>query len=143
MEGVEGKLDVLLEDEGFVGGVFIEADFADAQDGGAGEKAGDFGEDFLGFAEVLGFFGIEADPGVVVDAELGGTGGFEGSEVVEVVEEAFGGAVEAGPEGGFGDGDDAGEGEGFVVGGGAGDHVDMRVDEEHEGLLLATERRGV
>ena len=130
-EGVDGELDVLLEDFGFVGGVFVEADFADAEDGGAGEEFGDFGEDFAGLAEVFGFLGVEADPGVVLDGELGGAFGFGFGELAEVVEEAGGGAVVAGPEGGFGDGADAGEGHGFVVGGGAGDHVAVGVDEEH------------
>ena len=73
VEGVDGKLHMLLEDFGLVGGVFVEADFADAQDRGAAEESGDFGEDFAGFAEVFGLLGIQADPAVMLDAELCGT----------------------------------------------------------------------
>lgn len=38
---IEGDLDVFLEDGEFVAGVFVESDFADAEDGGAVDEFGD------------------------------------------------------------------------------------------------------
>lgn len=134
-----GEVDVFFEDGDFVAGVFVEADFADAEDVGVGEEGGDEFEDFAGEVEVFGFLGVDAEPGEVLDAVLGGAFGFDVEEVAEVVVEAGGGgAVEAGPEGGLGNGYDAAAGHEEVVVGGSGDTVDVGVDEGHGGVVVSS-----
>lgn len=132
----EGDVELFLEDGEFVGGVEVEADFADADDGGFAEEMGDLGEDFAAEGEVVGLFGVHGDPAEMADAVLSGAGGFELADLVEVVEEGAGVlAVETRPEGGLGDGDDAGHGHAFVVVGGSSDGVVMGLDDVHNDLM--------
>ncbi len=99
---IEGDLDVFLEDGELGAGVFVEADFADAEDVFLFDEFGDEGHDLAGEGGVIGFLGIDAEPGEVFDAESGGAFWFVFGELAEVVVEAIGGrAIEAGPEGWF------------------------------------------
>src|SRR5581483_26186 len=86
---------------------------------------------------VLGLLGVDAEPGVVPDAELGGALRLELGQVAEVVAEAFGtAAVEAGPEGRLADGHAAAQGHAVVVIRHARDHVDVRVEPFGHGTRL-------
>src|SRR5262249_46092955 len=77
-----------------------------------------------------------AQPGVVLDAELGGAFRLVLGQVAEVVAEALdGAAVEAGPVGGLAQGHAAALGHALVGVGDAGDHVNVRVDVVQGGLL--------
>ena len=79
--------------------------------------------------DVLGLLGVDAQPGVVADAELGGPFRLDLGEVAEVIAKALGrAAVEAGPEGRLAHRHAAALGHALVVVGDAGDHVDVRVD---------------
>lgn len=127
-----GDFEVFLEDLEFVFGVFVEADFADAEDVWLVDEVGDEGHDLTGEDGVFGFLGVDAEPAEVLDAELGGAGGLVLGELAVVVEEALGGgAIEAGPEGGFAEGFAADLGDGLVVRGGAADHVGVGLDVFH------------
>jgi len=59
---VEGDLDVFLEDFEFGAGVFVEADFTDAEDVWLCDELGDQGHDFASEAGVIGFLRIDAKP---------------------------------------------------------------------------------
>ena len=110
-------------------GVLVEADLADAEHVGLVEELGDDGDDFARQLDVLGFLGVDAQPGVMADAELGGPLRLDLGEMAEVIAKALGGAaIEPGPEGRLADGDAAALGHAMVVVGDAGDHVDVRVD---------------
>ena len=129
---LHGELDVAFEDGDFVAAIFVEADFADAEDVGAVEKGGKQREDFVGEGEVFGFLGIEAKPRIMRQAEFGGALRFVVGELAKVVVEALGGAaVEAGPEGGFADGAATGGDHGGVVVGGAANHVGVGFNVAH------------
>ncbi len=112
--------------------VLVQADLADAEHVGPIEELGDHGDHLAGQLDVLGLLGVDAQPGVMADAELGGPFRLDLGQVAEVVAEAVdGAAVEAGPEGRLADGDAAALGHAVVVVGDAGDHVDVRIDVIH------------
>jgi hypothetical protein len=128
-----GEFEVFLEDHELVFGVFVETNFADAEDGGFVDELGDEGHDFAGEDGVFGFLGVDAEPAEVLDAEFGGAGGFVFGQLAIVVKKPLGrGAVEAGPEGGFAKGLATDLGDGLVVGSGATDHVGVGLDVFHE-----------
>ena len=82
--------------------------------------------------DVLGLLGVDAQPGVVADAELRCTLRLDFGEVAEVIAKALGrAAIEAGPEGRLADRPTAALGHAVVVVGDAGDHVDVGVDVGH------------
>ena len=131
---IGGEADVVFEDGELVAGVSVEADLADAEDVGAGEEGGDEGEDFAGEDEVVGFLGVDAEPGEVGEMVACGAAWLVVCELAEVVVEALGaGAVEAGPEGGLADGDAACHDHGEVVVGDAADHVGVGLYVLHGG----------
>ena len=131
--GLHRQVDVLLEDGRLVARVLVQADLADAEDVRPVEELGDQGDDLARQRDVLGLLGVDAQPAVVADAELGGPLRLDLGEVAEVIAEALGGAaIEAGPEGRLADGDAAALGHAVVVVGDAGDHVDVRVDVVHQ-----------
>src|SRR5439155_20357448 len=90
---------VFLEDGRLVAGILVEADLADAKDVRPVEKLGDEGDDFAGEGDVLRLLGVDAQPGVMADAELRSPLRFELGEMAEVVAEALRrAAVEPGPK---------------------------------------------
>ena len=137
-----GEVNVFFEDGDFVAGILVEADFADAENGGAFEERRDEMEDVFGEGDVFGFLRVDAEPGVVLEAEFGGAFGFVFGELEEVIVEAIrAAAIEAGPESGFANGFATGEGHGLVIVGGAADHVAVRFDVAHgSGLLVGFAR---
>ena len=54
------------------------------------EKLGDHGDDLARQLDVLGFLGVDAQPGVVLDAELRGPLRLDLGEVAEVIAKALG-----------------------------------------------------
>jgi hypothetical protein len=127
-----GEVNVFFEDGDFVAGIFVEADFADAEDVRAFEKRRDEMEDVFGEGDVFGFLRIDAEPGVVLEAKFGGALGFVLGELEEVIVEAVSAAaVKAGPESRFANGFATGNGHGLVIVGGAADHVAVRFDVTH------------
>ena len=93
-------------------------------------------------ADVLGLLGVDAQPGVVLDAVPGGPLRLELGELAEVVAKAVdAAAVEAGPERRLAHGDAAHLGQRLVVVGGPRDHVDVRVDVVHGGQCRRIQRR--
>jgi len=124
---------VFLEDDRLIAGVLVQTDFANAQDVGPIEELRNEGDDLARQADVLGLLGVDAQPGVVLDAELGGAFGLELGQMAEVVAEPFGGAaIETGPERRLANGDAAALSHALIVVGHARDHVDVRVDVVHE-----------
>ena len=102
---------------------------------GRSEELRDEGEHVVGEFHVLGFLGIDAEPGEMRQAELGGAFGFVLGELAEVVAKAGGGtAVEARPEGRFANGLAAGHGQREVIVRDAADHVGVGFDEAHQGV---------
>ena len=67
--GLHGQVDVLLEDGRLVARVLVQADLADAQHVGLVEELGDHGDHLARQRDVLGLLGVDAQPGVVLDAE--------------------------------------------------------------------------
>jgi hypothetical protein len=129
-----GEVDVHFEDFEFVTGIFIEADFADAEDIWPGDEVWDDGDDFGSELEIFGFLGVDTEPGEVGEAEFCGALWFVLGELGEVIMEPVdGAAVEAGPERGFADGLAAGGDHFEVVVGGAADHVGVGFDVVHGG----------
>jgi hypothetical protein len=128
------NLHVLLEDPELVAAVFVEADLADAEDAGFVDELGDEGDDVVRQLQILRFLRIDAQPAVVLDAELGGALRLILGDLAEVVVEAVGaGTVKACPEGGFADGLTTGDGHALVVVRGAADHVAVGFDVVHPG----------
>ena len=124
--------DVLLEHLHLIARVLVEADLADAEHRRGLQEFRDQREDVGGERHVFGFLGVDAQPGVMRQAVLGGALGLMLRQLAEVVVEAVGGlAVEAGPEGGLADRGAAGEGHGLIVVGGAAHHVAVRFDVTH------------
>ena len=125
---------MFFEDGDFVARIFVEADFADAEDVGTFKQRGNDFKDVIGEGDVFGFLRVDAKPGVVLEAEFGGAFGFVFGELTEIIVKAVGAAaVEAGPESGFANGFATGEGHGLVIVGGAADHVAVRFDVTHSG----------
>ena len=137
-----GEVDVLFEDFKFVAAVFVQADFADAKDGRFVEELGDDVDDFLREFCVFGFFGVDAKPGEVRQAELGRAFGFVFGQLAEVIVKAINGtAVEAGPKGWFANcGATSGDHVEVIVSDPA-DHVAMRFDVTHFIVLQARRRK--
>ena len=107
---------MLLKDGRLVARVLVQADFADAEDVRLVEELGDQRDDLARQRDVLGLLGVDAQPGVVLDAELRGALRLDLGEMAEVIAEALGAAaVEAGPEGRLADGDAAAVGHAMVV----------------------------
>lgn len=129
-----GQIDMFFENGDFVARIFVEADFADAEDVGTFEQRGNEMEDVLGERDVFGFFGVDAKPGVVLEAKFGGALGFVFGELAEVIVESVGAAaVETGPKGGFANGFATCRRHGLVIVGGAADHVAVGFDVTHSG----------
>ena len=129
---LRGQFQVLAEDGRLVLRVLVEADLADAEHAGLVEELGDHRDDFARERDVLRFLGVDAQPGVMLDAAPAGALRLELGELPEVVAEAVdAAAIEPGPEGRLADGDAAHAGHALVVVGHAGDHVDVGVDVVH------------
>src|SRR5262245_32401642 len=106
---------MLLKNGGLVPGVLVEADFADAEDVGPVEVFRNDRDDLTRQADVFGLLGVDAQPGVVADAELGGAFRLDLGEVAEIVAEALGrAAIEPRPEGRLADGHAAALGHALV-----------------------------
>ncbi len=128
-----GEIDVLFEDLELVAGVFVETDFADAEDVGAVEELRNQGEDIVGEFEVFRFFRVDAEPAEVGEAEFGGAFRFVVGELGKVIEETVGGfPVVTGPESGFANGGATGGDHGEVIVGRAADHVAVWFDIAHD-----------
>ena len=69
---IGGELEVGFEDLELVAAVLVQADLADPEDALALEELGDDVEDLAGEDGILGLLRIDAEPGVVGDAVLGG-----------------------------------------------------------------------
>ncbi len=96
------------------------------------EQRGDQLDHFAAERNVLGFLGVDAQPGVVVDAVFGRAFRLDVEQVAEIIGEAGGaGPIEAGPERRLRHRHHAGTGHVQVVVGGAADAVDVRVDVFH------------
>ena len=105
------------------------------------EELGDDGEDFASEGDVLGFFGVDAEPREVGEAEFGSTFGFVVGELAEIVSETFDAtSVKSGPEGGFTYGCASCGDHGLVVVRGATDHMGVGFDIAHG--ILAVGRWG-
>ena len=79
--------------------------------------------------DVLGFLGVDAQPGIMRMPNWAAPFGLDFGEVAEVIAEALGGAaIEPGPERRLADGDAAALGHAMIVVGDARDHVDVGVD---------------
>jgi hypothetical protein len=117
---------------GLVRRVLVQPDLADAEHPRLAQELGDHGDHLAGQLHVLRFLGVDAQPRVVPDVELGRPFRLHLGQVAEVVVEPGGGAaVEPGPERRLGDGHAPGVRHPGVVVGGAGDHVNVRVDVAH------------
>ena len=89
-------------------------------------------QNVVGEGNVFGFLRVDAEPGVMLEAEFGGALGFVFGELEEVIVEAIrAAAVEAGPESRFANGFATGDGHGLVIVGGAADHVAVGFDVAH------------
>jgi len=64
---------VLLENDCFVAGVFVEPNFSDSEYIRTVEKFWNELEYFTGEFDVFGFFGVDAQPSEMLNAVLGGT----------------------------------------------------------------------
>ena len=129
---LEGEVNVLLKDGQLVPGVLVEADFADAEDGGFVEKVGDDRHDFAGKDGVIRLLRVDAQPTKMRDSIFGGPLGFVFGELAVVIVKALRrGPVVAGPKGGLANGSAAGHGHGLVVGGGATNHVRVGLNVVH------------
>ena len=126
---VGGQLEVGLKDLQLVSTVLVETDLADAEHVRPIEEVGDEIDDLPCEDRILRLLGVDAEPGVVGDAVLGGPLRFGVGQDGEVVEEALRTrSVVARPERRFGDRDTSGEGHALVVVGGPTHHVDVRID---------------
>ncbi len=63
---IGGQIDLLLEDRDLIGGVLVEADFADAQNARVIEQGRNQVDDFAGKRDVLGLLGVDAEPGIML-----------------------------------------------------------------------------
>ena len=80
--------------------VLVEADLADAEHVGLLQILGNQGDDFARQLDVLRFLGVDAQPGIMADAEQGGPFRLDLGEMAEVIAEPLGGAaIEPRPEG--------------------------------------------
>src|SRR5262249_33509686 len=105
------------------------------KDVGLVEELRDHLDDIARQRDILRFLGVDAEPGVVANAELRGPLGFNLSEMSEVVAEAFSrAAIEARPARQLRNRQAAALRHALVVVGDAGDHVNMRIDVVHERL---------
>src|SRR4051794_28297365 len=99
-----GEIDVFLQNGDFVARIFVETNFADAEDVGAFEERRYQMENVVGERDVFGFFGIDAKPRVMLQAEFGGAFRFVFGELAKIIIETIGAAaVEAGPKRRFAD----------------------------------------
>src|SRR5262249_25499346 len=93
---------------------------------------GNQGDDFPGELHVLGFLGVDAQPGEMRQTEFGGALRFVIGELAEVIVEAFRpAAIVARPKGGFADGLAAGGDHRLVIVSHAADHVSVGFDIAH------------
>jgi len=127
-----GEVDLLFKDGQFVAAVFVQADLADSEHVRLVEERGDQLHDFPCERGVFRLLGVDAEPTVVGDAELGRPLRFDLGQLAEVIVKPVGaGAIEPGPESRLGHRDAAGLGHALVVVGGAADHVNVRIDVGH------------
>jgi len=123
---------MLFEDGEFVFSIFIEADFTDTENIRFVDEFRDDLHYFSSESGVFGFFGVDAEPAVVVDAVFGGALWFVFCELAIVVEESLrGGAVISSPERGFAEDFTAGLSHLLVVISGTADHVAMWFNVSH------------
>ena len=85
-----GEIDVFFEDRELVLGVFVETNFSDAKDVRLVDEIGDQGHHLAGKDGIFGLLGIDAEPTEMLDAELGGPGGFVFGELTIVIVESLG-----------------------------------------------------
>src|SRR5262249_5171249 len=95
------------------------------------------GDHFARQADVLGFFGVDAQPGVVLHTVPACAGGLKLGQLPEVIAKTVDtAAVEAGPECRLTEGHAAHLGQRLVVVGHTGDHVNVRIDVIHRASRL-------
>ena len=127
---------MFAKNRGFVFCVFVEADFADAQHAGAVDEFGDHGDHFPRQRDVLGFLGVDAQPGVMLNPRPAGPRRFEFGQLAKVIAKTVdAAAVESRPERRFADGDAAHPRHPLVVIRHTGNHVHVGVDVIHVSLL--------
>ncbi len=132
--GLHREIDMFEKNRGFVASVFVEADLANSEHAGAIEELGNHRDYFAGQRHVFGFFRIDAEPRVVLDAVPTGTFRLESGKLFEIIAETGDAAtVVAGPKRGFADRDAAHFGQRLVVVGCPRNHVDVGVDVVHGG----------
>lgn len=128
----DGKIEMLHENRGFVAGVFVEPDLTDSEHPRSVEELGDHGDDFPRQGDIFRFLGVNAEPSVVLNTELGRPLRFELSQLAEIIAKTLDApSIEAGPERRFAHCDAAHFGERLIIVGGPRDHMDVRVDVIH------------
>lgn len=101
----DGEVYVLFKDGEFVFGVSVESYFAYAEYARLIEEFGDERHDFSGEHGIVGFLGVDAEPRIMIHAEVCCSLGFILGELQKVViEPLWGASVKACPEGGFANG---------------------------------------
>ena len=127
--GFDGQIDMFLKNGGFIARILVEPNLADAQHAGLLEKLGNHGDDFAGKGDILGFFGIDAEPAIVLDAKLGRPLGLDFDKLPKIIAKSLDAApIEAGPKSRLAHGDATALRHALIIVGHAGDHVNMRVD---------------
>jgi len=128
-----GEVRVHFEDLEFVPRVLVEPDFADAQDVRTVEELRNQGDDVFGQLDVLGFLGIDAEPGKMGEAEPGGALRLVFGELPEIVlKPGRRPAVEARPERRLANGPASRQRHVRVIVGDAADHVGVGFEIAHE-----------
>ena len=126
------KIDVPFQHFQFIARVFVQTDFADAQHIRAVQELGNNVDDLLGQFEVLGFFGVDAQPAKVGQAELGSALGLVLGQLAELIKKPiYGTAVESGPKRRFANGGTTGSGQPQVIISHPADHVGVWFDVFH------------
>ena len=117
--------------------VLVEPDFADPQHAGAVEELRDHRDHLTRQRDVLGLFGVDAQPGEMLNAKPPRPLRLERGELLEIVAKALDAPpVVPRPEGRLAYSDAAHFGQRLVVVRGPRDHVNMRIDVVHTSLSL-------
>ncbi len=127
-----GQVQVFQKYDGFILGILVQPDLADAQNVGPIQELGDHRDHLARQFHIFSFFGIDAQPGVMRDSVVGGAGAFKFSELAKVVAKTVRAAsIESGPKRGLAHADAAHSSQRGVIVGGSRNHVNVWIKIVH------------